>query len=98
MQLVTYLIIVEICKQVAILILHQVSRLAAQLKFIHSSVQVSDVLIVTVRCKLINFVFQIFLFFIPEMCVGFGSSTVQVIPICFTWILYPLKFSLFPLM
>jgi hypothetical protein len=36
------------------------------LKFIYSSIQVSDVLVLTV-CKLINFVFQLFPLFIPEM-------------------------------
>jgi hypothetical protein len=40
---------------------------------IYSSVQVSDVLVFTVRCKLINFVSQIFPLFIPEISAGFIS-------------------------
>jgi hypothetical protein len=55
--------------------------LVAPLKFIYSSIQVSDVLIVTVRYKLINFAFQIFPLFIPETSAGFTSYIVQVIPI-----------------
>jgi hypothetical protein len=36
------------------------------LKVIYSSIQISNVLVLTVRCELINFVFQIFPLFIPE--------------------------------
>jgi hypothetical protein len=39
------------------------------------SIQVSDVLVLF--CKLINFVFQIFRLFIPEMTVDFMSYVVQ---------------------
>jgi hypothetical protein len=53
----------------------------------YSSIQVSDVLVLTVHCKLINFVSQIFPLFIPEMSSGFRSYTVQIIPIYSTWIL-----------
>jgi hypothetical protein len=59
--------------------------------------KVSDVHVLTVHCKLINFVFHIFPLFIPELSAGFTSYIVQVIPIYFTWILLPLQFSLFPL-
>jgi hypothetical protein len=53
--------VVEICKQITILILHYVtSRLKAPLKFIYSSIQVSEVLGLTVCCKLIKFVFLSF--------------------------------------
>jgi hypothetical protein len=45
-----------ICLQITILILHQViSRLVAPLKFSYSSIQISDILVHTVHCKLINF-------------------------------------------
>jgi hypothetical protein len=50
-----------------------------QREFIFSSIQVSNVLVLTVRCKLINFVFQIFPLFIPEMPAGFMSYIVQII-------------------
>jgi hypothetical protein len=45
--------------------------LVALLKVIYSSIQISDVLVLTVCCKLITFVFQIFPVFIPEMPSGF---------------------------
>jgi hypothetical protein len=76
--------VVGICKQITILILHEVaSMLVATIKLIYSSIQVTDVLVLTVRCKLINFAFQIFPLFIP----GFASYIVQIIPIYFTRIL-----------
>jgi hypothetical protein len=59
--------------------------------------QVSDVLVLTICCKLINFVFQIFPLFIPEMFALASHLIVQIIPIHFTWILEPLQYSLFPL-
>jgi hypothetical protein len=62
-------------------------RLVAPLKFIYFSIQVSDVLVLTVRCKLINFVFQMFPLFIPEISAGFASYINHVILIYFGWIL-----------
>jgi hypothetical protein len=62
-------------------------RLVAPLKFIYYSMQVSNVLVLTVRFKLINFVFQILPLLIPEMPAGFTSYIVLIIPIYFTWIL-----------
>jgi hypothetical protein len=50
-------------------------------------VRAPDVLVLTVHCKLINFAFQIFPLFIPEMSAGFRSYIVQVTPIYFAWIL-----------
>jgi hypothetical protein len=44
-------------------------------------------LVLTVHCNLINFAFQIFPLFIPEMPAGFTSYIVQIIPIYFDWIL-----------
>jgi hypothetical protein len=74
--------IVEICKQITILIFHYViSRLVAPLKLIYSSIQVSDVLVLTVRCKLVGFVFQVFPLFILEISAGFTSCIVQIIRI-----------------
>jgi hypothetical protein len=70
--------------------------MVAPLKFIYSSVQVSDVLVLTVRCKLINFVVQIFLIFIPVISAGFTFYIVQIIPIYFAWILQSLQIGLFP--
>jgi hypothetical protein len=59
---------VGICKQITILIIHQViSRLVAPLKLIYSSLHVSDVLALAVCCKLSNFVFQIVTLFFLEI-------------------------------
>jgi hypothetical protein len=44
-----------------------ISRLIIPIKVIYSSIQVSDVLVLNASCKLINFVFQIFPLFIPEI-------------------------------
>jgi hypothetical protein len=62
----------EISKLITNDILHYVtSRLVTLLKLIYSSTKVSDVLVLTVHWKFINFVFKIFLLFIPEMPAGF---------------------------
>jgi hypothetical protein len=47
----------------------------------------ANVLVLTVRCKIINFAYQIFPLFIPEMSAGSTSYIVQVIHIYFIWIL-----------
>jgi hypothetical protein len=77
-----------IYKQVAILIIHLVScRSVTLLKFIYSSIQISNILVLIRCCKLINFVYQIFPLLIPEMSAGFSSYIVQIIPIYLEWIL-----------
>jgi hypothetical protein len=74
-----------ICKLITILIAHYViSRLIAPFKLIYFFIQAPDVLALTVRCKLINFVLHIFLLFIPEISAGFTSYIVQIILIYFT--------------
>jgi hypothetical protein len=45
----------------------------------------------------INFVFQIFSFFVIEYPTSFMSYTVQIISIHLAWIMQPLKFSPLPL-
>jgi hypothetical protein len=69
------------------LLVECISQLVAPLKLIYFSIHVSDVLVFIVRCKLIDFVFQIFSLFIPEMSAGFTSYNVQIISIYFIWIL-----------
>jgi hypothetical protein len=65
-----------------LLTLYQVSaRLVTLLKFIYSSTQVSNVLVPIVCCKIINFVFQIFPLFVPEMSTSFTSYIVPIISI-----------------
>jgi hypothetical protein len=56
----------------------------ATLKLNYSSIQVSNVLVLTVRFQLVNLVFQIFPLFIPEMSTSFTSYIVQIVPIYFT--------------
>jgi hypothetical protein len=52
---------VGICKQITILHFYHISsRLVTLLEFIYTPVQISNILILTVCFKLINFVFQIF--------------------------------------
>jgi hypothetical protein len=72
-------------KQITILILHCViSRLVHPLKIIYFSVQISDVLVLTAHCKLINFVFQILPSLFSEISAGFAIYIVHIIPIYFT--------------
>jgi hypothetical protein len=59
--------------------------LMVQLYILLSAWHVFDGL--SLRRKLINFVSQIFLAFVPEISVGITSYTVQIITIYFTWIL-----------
>jgi hypothetical protein len=64
--------------------------LVKHLKLIYSSTHsVSNFLVLTVRCKFVNFVFQIFPLFNPELSAGFASYTriVQFVPIYFAGIL-----------
>jgi hypothetical protein len=71
-------------KQITSLIFHEVaSRSVTPLKLIYSSIEVSNVFVLIVRCDLINFVFQIFPFFISEMPADLSSHIVQIIPIYF---------------
>jgi hypothetical protein len=63
--------------------------LVALLKLIYSCIQVSDVLVLTVHCKLFDFVFQTFSPppFIPEISTNFTSHIVHIIPISFDLII-----------
>jgi predicted ABC-type transport system involved in lysophospholipase L1 biosynthesis ATPase subunit len=54
--------------------------------YIQLVIQVSDALVLTLRCETISFVFQALLV-ITEMSAVFTSYIVQVIPIYFAWIL-----------
>ena len=56
--------------QITLLIIYCISsRLVTLLKVTDALIQVSDIFYLTVRFKFINFSFQIFLLFIPEMYV-----------------------------
>jgi len=68
---------VEICNQITLLILYYISsRLLTLLKVIVVSVKDSDIFYPTVSFKFINFSFQIFLLFVPEMSSSFTSDVV----------------------
>jgi hypothetical protein len=82
------------CKQLTILTFYQVSsRLITLLKSIYSSVEVSDILVLTLCFKLIT------AFHIPSILkipTDFTSYIIHIISICKAWILKPLQFSLLP--
>jgi len=71
---------VGVCNQIILLHLHCISsRLVTLLEVMDASVQVSDIFYHTVRFKLINFGFQIFLLFVPEMSTSFTSYVFYII-------------------
>jgi hypothetical protein len=70
-----------------ILVYYIISRLVTLLKVIDAPIQVSDILVLAVRFKFINFSIQIFLLFVPEMSTSFMSYIVQIIYITLVWIL-----------
>src|SRR5215470_13183680 len=79
---------VGVCNQVTLLILYYFSsRLVPPLKRNDTPIQVSEILVLTVCFKFINFSFQIFPLFVPEMSTSFMSYVVQIISIILVWIL-----------
>ena len=66
-------------------------------KVIDAPIQVPNVFHLAVSFKFLNFISQICPLFVPEMSANFTSYTVQIIYITLAWILYPLHFSLLPL-
>jgi hypothetical protein len=81
--------VVRICKQVTISMIQEVtSRLVTAIKSIYSSIQVRNVVLLTVQCIVNNFSFRYSLFFfVPEMPAVFTSLIVQIISIYFVWVL-----------
>jgi hypothetical protein len=61
------------------------SWLVTPLEVIYSSIQLSNVLVLTIRCKLINTVYQIFPHCIPEMIADYTSYIVQIISLFGYW-------------
>jgi len=87
-----------VCNQNHHLILYSISsRPVPLLKIIDVAIQASDILDVTISFMFINFRFQIFLLVVLEMSASLKSYIVQIIYIALAWILYPLHFSLLPL-
>ena len=87
-----------VCNQLYFLVLYyNRSRLVSLLEFIKAPIQVPDIVDLTLSFKFLNFSFQICLHFVPKMSASFTSYIVQIIYIALAWILYPLHFSLLPL-
>jgi len=61
------------------------------------SIQVPDIVNLTVSYHFLNISSQICLVFVPEMSASIPSYIVQIIYIVLARILYPLNFSLLPL-
>jgi hypothetical protein len=71
---------VAVCNEIALLILYFISsRQATLLKIIEARTQVSDIFYISVSFKFINFSFQIFLPFIPEMSASVTSSIFEIL-------------------
>ena len=72
---------VGVCNHVTLLILYSISsRLVTLLKILDAPIkQVSDIFDHTVSFKFLNFSFQIFLLFVPEMSTSFTCYNVYMI-------------------
>jgi len=65
---------VRVCNKITFLIIYYIiCRLATLLKVIDATVQVSNILDLTVSFKFINLSFQIFFLFVREMSTSFTS-------------------------
>ena len=87
-----------VCKQITLLTLCYISsRLETILKFVDAPIQIRNIFYLTVSFKFLNFSSQIYLLFVTEMSASLTSYIIEVIYIALAWILYPLHFSLLPL-
>jgi hypothetical protein len=79
---------VEVCYQITLLTLYYISSgLVTLLKVTDALLKFSDIFYFTVSFKFINFSFQVFLLFVPEMSDSFTSYIVSIIYTAFVWIL-----------
>jgi hypothetical protein len=89
---------VGVCNHITFLILYyNSSRLATLPEVINAPIEVPDIVNLTVTFKFLNFSFQICLLFVPEVSATITPYIVQIIYIALAWILYPMLFSLLPL-
>jgi len=89
---------VGVCNQITLLIVCYISyRLVTLLKVIDAPIQVPNIFYLTVSFKFLNFSSQICFLFVPEVSANLTSYIVEVIYIVLVWILYPVHFSLLPL-
>ena len=89
---------VGVCNQITFVILHYIScGLVTLLKVIDAPIQVANIFDLTVSLKFLNFSFQIYLLFVPEMSAIITSYSVQIVYIALAWVMFPLYFNLLPL-
>jgi len=89
---------VGVYNPITFVILHYISsRLVTLLKVTDAPIQVPNIFYLTVSFKFLNFSLQICLIFVPEMSASITSYIVQIIYIALAWVMYPLHFSLLPL-
>jgi len=89
---------VGVRNQVTFLILYYpCSRLIPLFDVINAPIQVPDIVDLTIRFQFLSFSFQICLLFVPEMSASIPFYLVHRIYIALARILYPLHFSLLPL-
>jgi len=70
---------VAVCNQITLILYYISSRQVTLLKTTDAPIQVSDICDLTVTLKFINFSFQTFLIFVPEM---FNSCTSYNVCLC----------------
>jgi hypothetical protein len=71
--------VVAVSNQITLLIRYNICpRLLNLLKIVNAHTQVSDIFDLTVSLKFINFSFQMFLPFLPEMSTSFKSDIILV--------------------
>jgi len=77
-----------VCNQITLLILYYIiSRLETLLKVIDAPIQVLNTSYLTVSFKLIDFSFQKFLIFVPEVSASFMFYIVYITYVALAWIL-----------
>jgi hypothetical protein len=88
---------VEVCNHITLLIVYYISsRLVALLKVTDVPTHVSDIFDLTVSFMSINYSFQIFLALFLQCPIARALYCLDYVH-CLVWILYPLQFSLPPL-
>jgi hypothetical protein len=72
--------IVGVCTQITLLILYYIrSRVVTLFKVTDSLITITDIFDIIVSFKLINFSFQVFLLFVPDLSTSFTPYIVWII-------------------
>jgi len=78
---------VGVCNLITLPVLHYIrSSLVTLLKVIDDQIQIFDISDLTLSFKFINFSFQIFPLFVPEMSTRSTSCIISIIYIALVWI------------